>query len=161
MSEQQAPDRTIRGFGNARNGGGVRPDASRLLARNRVSPPPPAATPATGPQPIRTDAAEATENDADRAPVALPRAVARRQGQQAAPRAAVKAQINVMVASDLRARIRSAYRATSAAEGHRSFSDFVASLLEVEAARLEERYNAGQRFGGGEQPLTPGRPLDA
>lgn len=163
MSEQQAPDRTIRGFGTARNGGGVHPDASRLLARNRVSPPAPApaATPAPAPQLVRTDAAEATENDVDRAPDVLPRAVARRQVQQAAPRAAVKAQVNVMVPSDLRARVRSAYRATSAAEGHRSFSDFVASLLEAEAVRLEQQYNSGQRFGGGEQPLTPGRPLDA
>ncbi|WP_380169782.1 hypothetical protein [Jannaschia sp. R86511] len=154
MSEQQAPDRTIRGFGTARNGGGVHPDASRLLARNRVSPPP-------SPQPVRSDAAEVTDIDMERATVVPPRAQVRRQAPQAAPRPAVKAQINVMVASDLRARVRSAYRATSAAEGHRSFSDFVASLLEAEAARLEQQYNAGQRFGGGEQPLTPGRPLDA
>lgn len=154
MSEQQAPDRTIRGFGTARNGGGVHPDASRLLARNRVSPPP-------APQPVRTNADEVTEIDVERAPVASPRAEARRQVPQAAPRPAVKAQINVMVPSDLRARIRSAYRATSAGEGHRSFSDFVASLLEAEAARLEKQYNGGQRYGGGEQPLAPGRPLDA
>jgi len=153
MSEQQAPDRTIRGFGTARSGAGVHPDASRLLARNRTSPP-------MAPQPVRTDA-EVREIGVERAPVASPRAESRRQVQQAPPRAAVKAQINVMVASDLRARIRSAYRATSAAEGHRSFSDFVASLLEAEAARLEAQYNDGQRFGGGEQPLAPGRPLDA
>ncbi len=163
MSEQQTPDRTIRGFGAARSGGGVHPDASRLLARNRVSPPPPALAPAPAPapQPVRTDAADGTEIDVDRAPAVLPRAEAPQQVAQAAPRPTIKAQINVMVPSDLRARIRSAYRATSAAEGHRSFSDFVATLLEAEAARLEEQYNAGQRFGGGEQPLTPGRPLDA
>lgn len=65
-----------------------------------------------------------------------------------------------MVPTDLRARIRSAYRATSAQEGHRSFSDFVAGLLEAEAIRLEGRYNDGRRFAGGQEPLTPGRPLD-
>ena len=88
----------------------------------------------------------------EQAAVALPRVQARRQVPQVASRPAVKAQINVMVASDLRARIRSAYRATSAAERHRSFSDFVASLLEAEAARLEEQYNAGRRFGEGSSP---------
>ncbi|MFC3690343.1 ParB family protein [Aquipuribacter hungaricus] len=66
-----------------------------------------------------------------------------------------------MVPTDLRARIRSAYRATSVQEGHRSFSDFVAGLLEAEATRLEGRYNDGRRFAGGQEPLTPGRPLDA
>lgn len=64
-----------------------------------------------------------------------------------------------MVPTDLRARIRSAYRATSAQEGHRSFSDFVAGLL-AEAARLEGRYNDGRRSAGGQEPLTPGGPLD-
>lgn len=60
-----------------------------------------------------------------------------------------------------RARIRLADRASAAAEGHRSFSDFVASFLAAEATRLEAKYNDGQRFGGGEQPLPPGRPFDA
>lgn len=157
MTDQQAPDRTIRGFGAARSGGGVHPDASRLLARNRVAiPDRPAAPPSGG--------ATAGEADAETATVVRPSAAepqaATTTPEQTSTPGAVKTQINVMVPTDLRARIRSAYRATSAAERHRSFSDFVAGLLEAEAERLEARYNDGQRFGGGQQPLTPGRPLD-
>lgn len=153
MSEHQAPDRTIRGFGAARSGGGVHPDASRLLARNRVLPPP-------SPAFARTEEADVAEVPvvAPPSPRLEPSGVSRQQTPGAS---AVKTQINVMVATDLRTRIRSAYRATSAAEGHRSFSDFVAGLLEAEAERLEARYNGGRRFEGGQQPLTPGRPLDA
>lgn len=158
MSEQPAPDRTIRGFGAARSGGGVHPDASRLLARNRV------ATPArrVDPEPA---ARTAVVPDAETGPVAQPSDVEPQRAPVAPARTAatgaVKTQMNVMVPTDLRARIRSAYRVTAAPEGHRSFSDFVASLLEEEAKRLEARYNDGRPFGGGEQPLAPGRPLDA
>lgn len=158
MSQQPAPDRTIRGFGGARSGGGVHPDASRLLARNRVTAP---ARPAIPEPAVR----RAVDPHAETAPVARPSyaelQTATALPEQAAATSAVKAQINVMVPTDLRARIRSAYRATAAAEGHRSFSDFVATLLEEEAKRLEARHNSGQPFAGGEQPLTPGRPLDA
>lgn len=159
MSEQQAPDRTIRGFGAARGGGGVHPDASRLLARNRVAPP-------AAPTPALTGAPAAVTVSpglAATVPSVSPRAAPSEEAAQragSATVAAVKCQVNVMVATDLRARIRSAYRATSTAEGHRSFSDFVAHLLEAEAERLEARYNDGRRFGGGQQPLAPGRPLD-
>lgn len=180
MSEQQVPDRTIRGFGVARSGGGVHPDASRLLARNRVAPADqPAAThstvaadaqarPATIDPPtvlaapahaipsrlgrLETDGLSPAVDEASQSAAHAPEA--------ANPPPGVKAQVNVMVPSDLRARIRSAYRATSVQEGHRSFSDFVATLLESEAVRLEGRYNGGQRFSGGQQPLPPGRPLD-
>lgn len=159
MNEQQAPDRTIRGFGAARGGGGVHPDASRLLARNRTSPAPvPAVAPSANPPGGRRsgEAAPATR------PSTLPTESegGERVAEEASTAATVKTQINVMVPTDLRTRIRSAYRATSATEGHRSFSDFVAGLLEAEAKRLEARYNDGRRFRGGEQPLTPGRPLD-
>lgn len=156
MSEQQAPDRTIRGFGAARNGGGVHPDASRLLARNRVTPPNRAATPSPGAPAADAARVEAVRVYAtsDAVPAVTPPST---KGESSG---AVKTQINVTVSTDLRTRVRSAYRATSAAEKHRTFSDFAASLLEAEASRLEAQYNDGQRFGGGQEPLTPGRPLD-
>lgn len=129
MSE--STPRTITGLTPRRTGGGVHPDASRLIARNRTATPPSGPPSPPTPSPVPT---------------------AHR------PQAA-KTQINAAVHSDLRARIRAAYRATAHAEGHRSFSDFVSSVLEAEAERLEAKYNGGERFTGGEAPLAPGRPL--
>lgn len=139
MSEA-TPDRTIAGLAPRARTGGVHPDASRLLARNRTAP-------------------GATQ------PPAVPRALHAAAQPQFEPEAAVepaataKQQVNASIPHDLRTRIRAAYRATSVAEGHRSFSDFVAAVLEAEAQRLEARYNDGQRFTGGEQNLPTGRPL--
>ena len=75
------------------------------------------------------------------------------------PARAVKEQLNVAVPIDVRARIRAAYRYTGVTEGHRTFSDLVTALLEVEARRLEDQYNDGRPFTGGDQPLPGGRPL--
>ena len=136
MSEA-TPDRTIAGLAPRPRTRGVHPDASRLLARNRTAPQPPGAPrvlhPAAQPQPEAEVAVE--------------------------PAVTGKQQVNASIPHDLRTRIRAAYRATSVAEGHRSFSDFVAAVLEAEAQRLEAQYNDGQRFTGGEQNLPTGRPL--
>ena len=77
----------------------------------------------------------------------------------AKPARAVKEQLNVAVPIDVRARIRAAYRYTGVTEGHRTFSDLVTALLDVEARRLEDQYNGGRPFTGGDQPLPGGRPL--
>lgn len=78
---------------------------------------------------------------------------------QPGPVRRAKEQLNVTVPGDVRARIRAAYRYTALAEGHRSFSDLISSLLEAEAARLEGQYNDGRPFTGGGDALPPGRPL--
>ncbi|MBX9244638.1 hypothetical protein ICW40_07420 [Actinotalea ferrariae] len=65
----------------------------------------------------------------------------------------------MQIPRDTRARIRAAYRATAAAEGHRSFGDLITRLVEAEAQRLEQTYNHGRPFAGGDQPLPTGRPL--
>ena len=135
MSEE-SPDRTIGGLAPRPRLRGVHPDASRLLARNRT------ANPAQGVPPRSLQAA----------PEPVPAAPAEQP-------AAAKQQLNASIPHDLRSRIRAAYRATSVAEGHRSFSDFIAAVLEAEAQRLEDRYNNGQRFAGGERSLPTGRPL--
>lgn len=135
MSEA-TPDRTIGGLAPRPRPRGVHPDASRLLARNRTADPAQAAPPRS---------LQAAPDPVTAAPVRPP--------------ATAKQQVNASIPHDLRSRIRAAYRATSVAEGHRSFSDFVAAVLEAEAQRLEDRYNDGQRFTGGEHNLPTGRPL--
>jgi hypothetical protein len=136
MSEA-TPDRTISGLGPPRARSGVHPDASRLLARNRTTPPQPA-----GPGGQATDASRVAA------------VVAGGAGTQT-----IKQQLNVSIPRDLRARVRAAYRATATAEGHRSFSDFIASVVEGEACRLEVKYNDGRPFVGGEIELVSGRPM--
>jgi len=135
MSEA-TPNRTISGLGPPKARRGVHPDASRLIARNRPTPP-------AGVEP---------ETIVDVKPVAELPAVA----VVAQP---IKQQLNVSIPRDLRARVRAAYRATAPAENHRSFSDFIAAVLEAEAVRLENQYNDGRRFSGGEVELASGRPL--
>ena len=135
MSEA-TPNRTITGLGPPKARRGVHPDASRLIARNRPTP-----TPGSEPDLV-----------VDVKPVAVaPAAVVVAQP--------IKQQLNVSIPRDLRARVRAAYRATAPAENHRSFSDFIAAVLEAEAVRLENQYNDGRRFSGGEVELASGRPL--
>ena len=120
-----ASNRTITGLGAPRRRvGGVRADASRLIASNRAAQPDPAAA-------------------------AQPRPSAR----------AAKEQLNVAIPVDVRSRIRAAYRYTGVSEGHRTFGDLIASLLDAEAHRLEAQYNEGRPFTGGDQPSPGGRPL--
>lgn len=136
MSEA-VPNRTVGGLAPRPRVRGVRPDASRLLAKNRTAPVP-------------------VEPEAPRTLHAAPQAGAAEQSERPA---SVKQQVNASIPADLRTRIRAAYRATSLAEDHRSFSDFVAAVLEAEAQRLEDKYNDGNRFTGGEWNLPTGRPL--
>ncbi|WP_250444008.1 hypothetical protein [Actinotalea sp. C106] len=145
MSTDEAPQRTISGLKPPPGRRpGVHPDASRLLARNRQATPAPAVQ-----DPAPTPALVSPQ-------VTVPQPAANQT-----PRSGegLKEQLNVSVLRDVRRRIRAAYRATSVAEGHRSFSDFVTSLLEAEARRLENTYNGGQPFTGGERELPAGRPL--
>lgn len=67
--------------------------------------------------------------------------------------------ITVTASAVLRDRVRAAYTMTHAQEGHRTFSEFVVSLLEREASRLEHEYNDGREFAGGGASLPRGRPL--
>ncbi len=59
----------------------------------------------------------------------------------------------------LRNRARAAYRGTSFAEQDSSWSDMLTKALLTEVERRERDHNYGEQFEGGEEPLTPGRPL--
>jgi hypothetical protein len=59
----------------------------------------------------------------------------------------------------LRNRARAAYRVTSFAEQDSSWSDMLSKALLVEVERRERIHNLGEPFSGGEEPLTPGRPI--
>ncbi len=59
----------------------------------------------------------------------------------------------------LRNRARAAYRVTSFAERDSSWSDMLAKALLAEVERREGAHNLGERFVGGEEPLSPGRPI--
>ena len=63
--------------------------------------------------------------------------------------------------AELAARIRGAFQATAHLEGHRSFSDFHATVMEAELERLEEKYNSGRPYeGAAPKSGRLGRPLD-
>ena len=59
----------------------------------------------------------------------------------------------------LRNRARAAYRLTSFEEQDASWSDMLSKALLAEVERRERIHNLGERFSGGEEPLTPGRPI--
>ena len=59
----------------------------------------------------------------------------------------------------LRNRARAAYRVTSFAEQDVSWSDMLGKALLAEVERRELVHNYGDEFVGGEEPLTPGRPI--
>ena len=59
----------------------------------------------------------------------------------------------------LRNRARAAYRVTSFAEQDSSWSDMLSKALLAEVERRERAHNLGERFTGGEEPLSPGRPI--
>ncbi len=59
----------------------------------------------------------------------------------------------------LRNRARAAYRVTSFEEQDASWSDMLSKALLAEVERRERIHNLGERFAGGEEPLTPGRPI--
>lgn len=59
----------------------------------------------------------------------------------------------------LRNRARAAYRVTSFAEQDSSWSDMLGKALLAEVERRESVHNYGEPFVGGEEPLTPGRPI--
>lgn len=56
-------------------------------------------------------------------------------------------------------RMRAAFIATSAAEGHESLSAFICAVLEREVERLEEKYNAGEQYKKGARGVRRGRPV--
>jgi hypothetical protein len=59
----------------------------------------------------------------------------------------------------LRNRARAAYRLTSFEEQDSSWSDMLSKALLAEVERRERLHNLGEVFSGGEEPLTPGRPI--
>ncbi|WP_345762904.1 ParB family protein [Diaminobutyricibacter sp. McL0608] len=59
----------------------------------------------------------------------------------------------------LRNRARAAYRLTSFAEQDASWSDMLSKALLAEVERRERDHNYGEEFTGGEEPLSPGRPI--
>lgn len=81
--------------------------------------------------------------------------------QQQAPSVGKKTKVAYYQDSEQAARIRGAFQATAHLEGHRSFSDFHATVLEQELNRLEAKYNDGKPFQGAPPKSGRlGRPLD-
>lgn len=58
-----------------------------------------------------------------------------------------------------KARLRSAFVSTQVQTGYRSLSEFIASAVEKECARLEAAYNDGEQFGAGADLVKRGRPF--
>ncbi|WP_431278963.1 ParB family protein [Leifsonia poae] len=73
--------------------------------------------------------------------------------------AAWRVSITFYLVEGLRDRARAAYRSTSIEEQDRSWSEMLAKALLAEVQRRENEYNAGEPFAGGDEPLSPGRPL--
>jgi len=69
----------------------------------------------------------------------------------------VKQQLSAYVSAELRARARTAYQATSFAEGDDSWSHLVEKALETEVRRREVLYNGGEQYVGTNRKLAPGR----
>ena len=70
-----------------------------------------------------------------------------------------RATITFYLSDVLRNRARAAYRVTSFEEQDASWSDMLSKALLAEVERRERIHNLGERFAGGEEPLTPGRPI--
>lgn len=119
------------------------PRQSGLAGRSPAQPPAPAPAPAV----------DAARTAADTATPRTPRA----------PRPTStggKEKVGFYQRTDDTARARAAFTWTRAQEGHRSFSDFVATALMREVDRLERKYNAGDAWtpmDAGEIPT--GKPL--
>lgn len=57
-------------------------------------------------------------------------------------------------------RVRAAIRHTGVQEGYRGLTDFMEKVIMAEVERLEQRYNGGKPFPGGEAGELPaGRPM--
>lgn len=94
----------------------------------------------------------------EEAPAAAPGAPRR----SSAAASAGKAKVGFYQDLDDTARARAAFNWTRAQEGHRSFSDFVASALMREVERLENAYNGGDPWPPMEAGELPtGKPLGA
>ncbi|GAA1448348.1 ParB family protein [Leifsonia poae] len=72
---------------------------------------------------------------------------------------AARTTITFYIPGPLRDRARAAYRSTSFAEKDTSWSEMLTKALVVEVERREAQYNHGDRYTGGEAPLSPGRPI--
>lgn len=73
-----------------------------------------------------------------------------------------KAKVGFYQAPEDTARARAAYDWTRPQEGHRSFSDFIATAVMREVERLEEQYHDGQSWPALEPGQLPtGKPLGA
>lgn len=71
----------------------------------------------------------------------------------------MKVPINASIPKDLRNRSRAAYRSTQHLENDESYSDFISKAIAAEVSRREALHNGGQKYAGGEKPLSAGRPL--
>lgn len=66
--------------------------------------------------------------------------------------------VTVYLPAELRARARTAYRATAHLEGDRTWSEFVERAILAEVERREDTYNHGEPYPGHSDRLAPGRP---
>lgn len=132
-------------------------EASQLRRANR--PTPPQAPPVEPPAAERESATPPPDpSPAPSAPVAGQRPPA--QSTPAAAASKETARMSTYLDAGVRDRARAAYKATAHLENDRSWSAFVETALRTETARREQIHNDGQPFPGGDQPLSPGRPID-
>jgi len=131
-------------------------EASQLRRANR---PTPAQAPTTAPPVGETDGTTTPPDISQAAPAAV---TAQRPPVQSTPTARPKetARMSTYLDAGVRDRARAAYKATAHLENDRSWSAFVEAALQAETIRREQIHNDGKPFPGGDQPLSPGRPID-
>jgi hypothetical protein len=79
--------------------------------------------------------------------------------KKADPKDAEMTNMTVSIPAALRNRARAAYRATSYAEGDKTWSHFVAKAIEAETARREAEHNEGEMYPSWSENLPGGRRL--
>ena len=85
-------------------------------------------------------------------------AVPMRAEQADEPGASRPDRVTVYLPPALRARARTAYRATAHLEGDRTWSEFVERAILAEVHRRELEHNHGDPYEGYRERLAPGRP---
>lgn len=114
------------------------PRRSSLSGSSPIAPPPAVETPSAP-----ASASEPTKKSAKKTPVPTTKKAAAK---------GPKPKVSFYTDKDDADRARGAYRATSAQEGHLSWSDFLAAAVLAETERLEAKYNGGKPF----MPVAPG-----
>jgi len=155
------PRRTIQGLGPR----ATAPDLTRLQAKNRPAQPENRDGPASPEEgALQHDGGTSVEvgdsaarSSESRAPGGTPPlAVSEKPASEID---ATKRRATIYLDATLTARAKAAYKATSYAEGDRSWSEFVEKAIDSLVRAREETHNDGQPYEPDASRLAPGRPL--